>query len=64
MNWTAHRVKHEAVTPEGYRITWTDHPTRGAYFNGWSPEGKHLEGSHDKEKVKTACEQALAKVSS
>lgn len=61
MKWRADPKRREAMTEEGYLITWADN-THGTYFNAWGPASgqrqhrKHLESGYDKEKCKAACE--------
>lgn len=65
MNWKVDAKRREAMTAEGYLITWAEHSKHGMYYNAWAPptgirkHRKHIEASFDKEKCKTACETHL-----
>lgn len=54
MTWAVDTKKHEAMNADGYRITWAENK-HGTWFNGFSPSGRCIEASYDKEKVKAAC---------
>jgi hypothetical protein len=64
MKWIVDAERREAMTAEGYLITWAEN-SMGTFFNGWAPrvahkaERKHIEASYDREKVKAACEAHL-----
>lgn len=58
MNWFADRKKQQAMSGKGYVIKWVN-SKHGSFFNAWTPDGKHIEGSYDKEKCKAACEEHL-----
>lgn len=67
MKWIVDAERREAMTAEGYLITWAEN-SHGAWFNAWAPRvshqrtpRKHLEAGYDKEKCKQACEDHLAK---
>jgi hypothetical protein len=60
MNWFADPKKQQAMSDKGYVIKWVDNAVRGTFFNAYTPSGKHIEGSHDKEKCKTRCEEHFA----
>jgi hypothetical protein len=68
MKWTVDAKRKEAMTDEGYLITWAENGM-GTYFNGYAPVNetphaprtrKHIEASYDKEKVKAALEAHYA----
>ncbi len=69
MNWIVDANRREAMTPEGYLITWAKHPKHGLYYNAWGPPSlanklrKHLEAGFNRDKCKAACEAHLEKVS-
>lgn len=60
MNWSADPKRQEAMSSCGYRITWAENK-HGTWFNGYSPAGRCIEASYDKEKVKAACVEHLTK---
>lgn len=43
------------MNEHGYRITWAKNKF-GTWFNAWSPSGKHVDASYDKEKMMNACD--------
>lgn len=55
MTWTADPAKHEAVNEHGYRISWAHHK-HGTWFNAWTPKGKHIDASYDKDKMQAVCD--------
>lgn len=63
MQWHVDQKRCEAMTQEGYLITWAEHGTRGMFYNAWGPptgqrqHRKHIEASFDREKCKDACEK-------
>lgn len=59
MNWAADPKKQQAMSDSGYVIKWTN-SKHGSFFNAWAPNGKHLEGSYDKDKCKARCEEHYA----
>lgn len=59
MNWQADRVKQEAISDCGYRITWAKSKI-GNFFNAYDPNGKHIEAGYDGGKVKEFCESHFA----
>jgi hypothetical protein len=54
--WAAEPAKREATNEHGYKITWADGPNGRAYYNAYSPQGKHIDSGFDKEIVKAMCE--------
>lgn len=59
MKWVASSKRHEAMSDKGYFIRWAEN-AQGSFFNAWAPNGKHIEASYDKEKVKAACDRHFA----
>lgn len=62
MTWTADPAKREATNEHGYKITWAYGPNGRAYYNAYSPQGKHIDSGFDKEIVKAMCEMHREKL--
>lgn len=66
MKWRVDRKRNEAMTAEGYLISWAE-SKHGFFYNGYGPvsmanrKRKHIEASYNRQKVKDACEAHLAK---
>lgn len=48
----------EAMSPEGYRLTWAKNK-HGTWFSGYAPNGRCVEASYDREKVERALDEHL-----
>lgn len=59
MKWRVNTTAHYAETAEGYRIAWVTSDAHGDFHNAYSPSGKHLEASYEREICKAACERHL-----
>lgn len=66
MKWRVDSQKRQAMTSEGYLMTWAEHGKGGMFYNAYAPSAgqqqhrKHIEASFDREKCKQACEAHLA----
>jgi hypothetical protein len=67
MKWRVDKARCEAMSPEGYRLTWAKHPKFGMHYNAYAPRvfrdptnGRSIEAGYDRAKVIKACELHMA----
>jgi hypothetical protein len=55
MTWTADPKNREAINEYGYKVTWAK--LKGSlWFNGFTPNGKHVAGGYDRVKIEAECD--------